>query len=91
MMTKRLFFLLGVLAGVLFAIIAYRKRMERLKALEAQDAEVNSRYDEYARDRQAALAAMPFKERMEYELFQASLNLDNGVPSWEEDDDEVSY
>jgi hypothetical protein len=89
-MTKRLFFLLGVLAGVLFAIIAYRKRMERLKTLEAQDAEVNSRYDEYARDRQAALAAMPFQERMKYELFQASLNLDNGVPSWE-DDDEISH
>jgi hypothetical protein len=34
---------------------------------------------------------MPFQERMKYELFQASLNLDNGVPSWEEDDDEVSY
>ena len=88
-MTKRLFFLLGVLAGVLFAIIAYRKRIERLKTLEAQDAEANSRYDEYARDRQAA---MSFEERMEYELFQASLNLDNGVPSWEEgDDDEVSH
>jgi hypothetical protein len=89
---KRLFFLLGVLAGVLLTIITYRKRMERLKTLETEKAEANSLYDEFARDRQASIAAMPFEERMEYELFQASLNLDNGVPSWEEgDDDEVSH
>ena len=91
-MTKRLFFLLGVIVGCVFTVIAHRKRIERLKTFEAEDAEANSRYDEYIHERQLELAAMPFARRMEYELFQASLNLDNGVPSWEEgDDDEVSH
>ena len=89
-MTKRLFFLLGVLAGLLFAGIAIRKKMERLTTLEAEKAEEKARYAEYAREWEAERAAMPFERRMDWELFQASLNLDNGIPSWTdgEDDDE---
>ena len=89
-MTKRLFFLLGVIVGVLFAEVARRKQMERLKTLEAEKAEETARYAEYAREWQAELAAGPFERRMDWELFQASLNLDNGIPSWSdtEDDDE---
>ena len=91
-MKKILFFLFTLMLGFLFAEIVRRPKMKRLAKLEAQDAEANSRYDEYIRDRQLALAAMPFEERMEYELFQASLNLNNGIPPWEEgDDDEVSH
>ena len=37
-MTKRLFFLLGVIAGLLFAAVAHRKQQERLKVLEAKEA-----------------------------------------------------
>ena len=91
-MTKRLFFLLGVIVGVLFAEVARHKRMERLKTLEAEKAEEKARYAEYAREWEVELAAGPFERRMDWELFQASLNLDNGIPSWtdEEDDDESS-
>ena len=91
-MKRTYFVLLGVLIGFLFGEMLRRKTLETLNALQAQAAEADSRYDEYARDRERELAKMPFKERMEYELFQVSLNLDNGVPSWEEgDDDEVSH
>jgi hypothetical protein len=89
-MTKRIFFILGVIAGLLFAGIAIRKRMERLKVLEAEKAEETARFAEYNREWQAEIAAGPFERRMDWELFQASLNLDNGTPSWVdgEDDDE---
>ena len=93
-MTKRIFFILGVIAGFLFAEILRRKRMERLKTLEADNAESDARLDEYAREWQAELATMPFEKRMEYELFQASLKLSNYQPDWdedEEDDDEESH
>jgi hypothetical protein len=89
-MTKRLFFLLGVIVGLLFAGIAIRKHKERLKALEAEKAEESARFAAYNREWQAEIAAGPFERRMDWELFQASLNLDHGTPSWldGEDDDE---
>jgi len=92
-MTKRIFFILGVIAGVLFAEIARRKRMERLKALEAEKAEVHARYDEYEREWKEKIAAMPFAERMEWELFEASLKSHNYQPDWSEGEveDEESH
>jgi hypothetical protein len=87
-MTKRIFFLLGVLAGLLFAEVARRKQLERLHLLETQAAEKSVRYAEYAREWEAELAALPFERRMEYELFQAGLNLDNNEPDWEDGDEE---
>ena len=87
-MTKRIFFILGVIAGVLFAEIARRKRMERLKTLEADKAEEKTRYAQYAREWQAELATMPFERRMDWQLFEASLKLDNYQPDWEDDDEE---
>ena len=89
-MTKRLFFMLGVIAGILLTVVAHRKRIERLKTLEAEKAEETARFAEYNREWEAELAAGPFERRMDWELFQASLNLDNGIPSWTdgEDDDE---
>ena len=89
-MTKRLFFLLGVLAGLLFAGIAIRKKMERLKTLEAEKAEETARYAEYNREWKEKIAAMPFERRMDWELFEASLKSHNYQPDWEEDDDEES-
>jgi hypothetical protein len=92
-MTKRLFFLLGVIAGLLFAGIAIRKRMERLKTLEAQQAAKTARYAGYNREWQAELATMPFEKRMDWELFQTSLKLSNYQPDWSEEDydDEESH
>ena len=93
-MTKRLFFILGVIAGFLFAEILRRKKMERLKTLEAEKAEEKARYAEYAREWQAELATMPFDKRMDWELFQTSLKLSNYQPDWDEygeDDDEESH
>jgi hypothetical protein len=87
-MTKRLFFLLGVITGILFAVITSRKRMEHLKALEAEKAEANARYDEYARERQVTIAAMPFERRMDWELFEASLKSHNYQPDWSDNDEE---
>jgi hypothetical protein len=93
-MTKRLFFLLGVIAGLLFAGVAIRNKMERLKTLEAAKAKEKARYAGYAREWQAELATMPFEKRMEWELFEASLKAQNYQPDWdedEEDDHETSH
>ena len=87
-MTKRLFFILGAIAGFLFAEMLRRKKMERLKTLEAEKAEEKARYAEYNREWQAELAAMPFDKRMEWELFEASLKAHNYQPDWEDDDEE---
>ena len=88
MMTKRLFFLLGVMVGLLFAIIGYRKRMEGLKTFEAQKAEQHARYAEYEREWQEHIAAQPFEKRMEWELFEASLKAQNYQPDWDEDEED---
>ena len=92
-MTKRIFFILGVIAGLLLGIVAHRKRMERLKTFEAEKAEQAARYDEYEREWKAKIAAMPFERRMEWELFEASLKLDNYQPDWSEEEveDEESH
>ena len=91
-MTKRLFFILGVMAGFLFAAMLHRKKMERLKTLEADKAEASTRYDEYEREWKEKIAAMPFERRMDWQLFEASLKLDNYQPDWaEEYSDEESH
>jgi hypothetical protein len=92
-LTKRIFFILGVLAGFFFAEILRRKKMERLKTLEAEKAAKTARYAEYNREWQAELATMPFEKRMHWELFQTSLKLSNYQPDWSEEDydDEESH
>jgi hypothetical protein len=86
-MTKRIFFILGVIAGLLFAGIAYRKRMEHLKTFEAEKAEEKARFAEYERDWKERIAAMPFEQRMEWELFDASLKAHNYQPPWDEEEE----
>ena len=90
---KKLFLVvMGLLLGFLLAEIVRRPKMKRLHEFEADAAERKAQFAEDEKAWQAELAAMPFARRMEYELFQASLNLDNGVPSWEEGyDDEESH
>ena len=92
-MTKRLFFLLGVIAGILFAVVAHRKHNERLKTLEADRIEEKARFAEYEREWREKIAAMPFAERMEWELFEASLKSHNYQPDWDEEEveDEESH
>jgi hypothetical protein len=67
--------------------------MERLNTLEAAKAEEKARFAEYERDWKEKIAAMPFEERMEWELFEASLKAHNYNPPWddEEVEDEESY
>ena len=86
-MTKRLFFLLGVIAGLLFAAVAQRKRMERLKLLEEK--EVHRQWVNAESDKrwQKELEKMTFEERMDWELFEASLKSYNYQPDWEDDDE----
>jgi hypothetical protein len=90
-MTKRIFFILGLVAGLLIGEIFRRKRMERLAALERNEAlqkEINA---EANASWQKELERMPFEKRMDYELFEASLKASNYKPDWafeEEDDDD---
>ena len=87
-MTKRLFFILGVIAGVLFAEVARRKHMERLKVLEAKEAHRQWMNAEAEKRWFKSLEEMPFEKRIDYELFEASLKAHNYQPDWEDDDEE---
>jgi hypothetical protein len=91
-MTKRIFFMLGVIAGLLFAAVASRKRQERLKVLEAKEAHNQWMNAEAEKSWQQELEKMPFEKRMDYELFEAGLKASNYEPDWAfeaEDDDET--
>ena len=87
-MTKRIFFILGLVAGLLIGEIFRRKRMERLKVLEANEAFQQQINDEADARWQKEIENMPFEKRMDYELFEASLRSSNYKPDWDEDDDE---
>jgi hypothetical protein len=77
---KKLFLLvMGLLLGFLFAEIVRRPKMKRLQVLEANEAETTAQYAEYNREWQRKLADMPFDERMNWELFEASLKLDGYI------------
>jgi hypothetical protein len=73
--------------GFLFAEILRRQKMERLQRLEAQEAYRKQQNAQYEKDWQKELANMPFEERMEYELWEASMRLDNWMLPPEEDED----
>jgi hypothetical protein len=87
-MTKRIFFILGVIAGVLFAAIAFRKQKERLKVLEAKEAHQQWMNAEAEKRWFKSFEDMPFEKRIEYELFEASLKASNYKPDWDEDEDD---
>ena len=87
-MKKRLFFLLGVLAGLLIGEIARRKKMEHLKVLQTKEARRQANHADSERRWQQVLDGMSFEERMDYELFTASLKSHNYQPDWDEDDDD---
>ena len=87
-MPKRLFFLLGVIVGLLFAAIANRKHKERLKVLEEKEAHRQWMNDEAEKRWLKSLEEMPFEKRMDYELFEASLKASNYQPDWDDEDDD---
>jgi hypothetical protein len=87
-MTKRIFFIIGAIGGFLFAKILERKRLERFTKLEQKEAEHKAYYADLDRRWQEELASMPFDKRMDWELFEAGLKLDNYEPDWDDDDDE---
>ena len=75
-MKKLILLLLTFALGLLLAEIVRRPKMQRLAKLETKEAETNAQYAEYNREWQRKLANMPFDERMNWELFEASLKLD---------------
>jgi hypothetical protein len=86
-MRNTVYLVLGLMIGFLFAEMLRRQKMERLQVLEMREAHRTKMNAEYEREWQQELANMPFDERMEYELWEASMRLDNWMPPPEEDDD----
>ena len=85
---KKLFLLvMGLLLGFLFAEYLRRPKMQRLQVLETKEAATKAQYAEYEQEWKRELANMPFEERMNWELFEASLKLDGYI---KDDDDEPS-
>ena len=87
-MKRTYFVLLGVLIGFLFGEMLRRQKMERLQALEAKAAHRKQINAFAAREWQKEVAAMPFEERMDYELWEARQRLDSWHPFSMEVDDE---
>jgi hypothetical protein len=86
---KRTFFVLvGVLIGFLFGEMLRRKKLEQLKTLEAKASRRKAINEFAAREWQKEIAAMPFEERMDYELWEAHQRLDDWHPFALEDNDE---
>jgi hypothetical protein len=90
-MKKIVFVLIGLLLGFLFAEIVRRPKMKSLKEFEADAAERKVQHAEDEKAWQAELAAMPFAERMDWELFEAALKQSNYQPDWDESDEEGGY
>jgi hypothetical protein len=90
-MKKTLYLLIGLVFGFLFAEMLRRQKMARLATLEAKAAHRKANTARYEREWQRELANMPFDERMEYELWEATMKLDNWMPpeDWDEEDDDA--
>ena len=86
-MKKLILLILTFALGFLLAEIVRRPKMKRLQVLETKEAESKAQYAEYNREWQRELANMPFEERMNWELFEASLKLDGYI---KDENDEAS-
>ena len=87
---KKLFLLvMGLLLGYLFAEYLRRPNMKRLKEFKEIEARRDARYARDEQVWQTELAAMPFEQRMDWELFEASLKQANYKPDWDENDGEA--
>jgi hypothetical protein len=90
-MKKILFFLLTFALGLLIGELLRRPKMKRLYEFEADAAERKAQHAEDEKAWQKELAAMPFAERMDWELFEAALKQSNYQPDWDESDEGDSY
>ena len=89
---KKLFLLvIGLLLGVLLAEIVRRPKMQRLCDFEEKAARRKARFAEDEKAWQAELAAMPFEERMDWELFEAALKQSNYKPDWDDNIEGDNY
>ena len=87
-MTKHLMLLVGLLLGIVLMEIMRRQKVQRITTLDTKAAGEKERFAEYDRQWQEHIANMPFDERMEYELWEAKMRLDNWMPdTWEGDND----
>jgi hypothetical protein len=87
-MTKRIFFILGVIAGLLIGEIFRRKHIERLKVLEEKEAHQKWMNEEADKRWQKDFETWPFEKQMDYQLFEASLRASNFKPDWDDDEDD---
>jgi hypothetical protein len=87
-MKKILFFLLTLTLCFLLGELLRRPKMKRLKEFEEIKAERKARFAEDEKAWQAELAAMPFEQRMDWELFEAALKQSNYQPDWDESDED---
>ena len=82
---KKLFLVvIGLLLGVLLTEIVRRPKMQQLRDFEEKAARRKERFAEDEKVWQAELAAMPFAERMDWELFEAALKQSNYQPDWDD-------
>jgi hypothetical protein len=88
-MKKILYLIFTFALGFLFAEMVRRPKMKRLKEFEEIEARRDARYARDEQVWQAELAAKPFEQRMDWELFEASLKQANYKPDWDENDGEV--
>jgi hypothetical protein len=80
-MSKKLFFLLGLLTGVVLIELFYRPLKARLKAAEAVVAE-RDRFNEFTRkDREAYYESLSTEEKIAYTVAMAE--------EWGDEDDET--
>ena len=83
-MKKILLLVMGLLLGFVIAEIVRRPKMKRLRDFEEKAARRKERFAEDEKAWQAQLAAMPFEERMDWELFEAALKQSNYQPDWDD-------
>ena len=81
-MPKRIFFIIGVLVGLLFGEVLRRKRMERLAQFEAYEVRSKALHKEWEVDWKAHLSGLPPEEKLEWALFEAHMEADNWEGSW---------
>jgi hypothetical protein len=90
-MKKIVFLLIGLVLGLLFGELLRRPKMKKLKEFEEKAARRKERFAEDEKAWQAELAAMPFEQRMDWELFEAALKQSNYQPDWDESDEGDGY
>jgi hypothetical protein len=85
-MPRRIFFIVGVLIGFLFAEVLRRKSMERLAAFDAEKVARKAMYEQLEKERQAYVSSLPPDAKLEIAMWEAQMEA-NGWELEEEDDE----